>query len=205
MREEPMLFSFYFIGDKHLLTLIDPHLLSACLKSILSSTLCILTALLFVTPSHAASWEKEFPQAQLIGSGEFRWFGLSIYSAKLWSAQKPFDINAAFALELTYHRKISRQQLVKTSMDEIKRLSNGRYPSDKLQHWETELSDAFTDVSNGDKLIGVFLPGRGCYFYNQKSLLAEIPDQELAQAFFGIWLDKRSKDSELRTQLLGRP
>ncbi|WP_194270562.1 chalcone isomerase family protein [Glaciimonas soli] len=170
------------------------------MKSVLSS---MLAALFFVVPVHAASWQSELPQAKVVGSGDFHWFGLNIYSARLWSEQQPFKASAPFALELTYHRKINRQRLVKTSMDEIKRLSDKSLSAEKLQRWESELARGFTDVASGDQLIGVFIPAQGCRFYNQKGLIAEIDDPELAQAFFNIWLDKRSKDNQLRAQLLG--
>ena len=95
-----------------------------------------------------------------------------------------FDTRAIFALELTYRRKISRQQLVKVCTNKIKWLFNNRYAADKLQSWESGLSHAFSDVSEEDQLIGIFLPGYSCHFYNQKNLLAEIADPEIAQAFF---------------------
>ena len=66
-----------------------------------------------------------------------------------------------------------------------------------------QLEKAFVDVKSGDQLIGVYLPGIGCRFYSQQALLAEIPDEIFANAFFSIWLDPRTKDSNLRQQLLG--
>ena len=55
----------------------------------------------------------------------------------------------------------------------------------------------------GDELIGVYLPQRGCRFYGKNTALGEIADVELAQAFFAIWLDPKTKDSTLRANLLG--
>ena len=154
-------------------------------------------------PACADGWHDDLPQAKRVGGGDFSWFGLSIYSAALWSEHLPFSADAPFALELTYHRKISRERFVKTSIDEIQRLSGGNLSADKSARWENELSHAFVDVSPGDKLIGVFLPSIGCRFYNQKERIADITDIELAKAFFSIWLDARSKDEQLRKQLLG--
>lgn len=65
------------------------------------------------------------------------------------------------------------------------------------------MEKAFIDVKSGDQLIGVYLPGTGCRFYSQQTLLAEIPDESFANAFFSIWLDPRTKDNNLRQQLLG--
>ncbi|WP_255587443.1 chalcone isomerase family protein [Deefgea piscis] len=154
-------------------------------------------------PAQAAIWREHLPQAQAIGSGDLRWFGLKIYTAKLWSEKKPFDINAPFALELTYHRNISRAQFVETSLDEIERLFGTRYSADTLKRWEGEMQRAFTDVKAGDQLIGVFIPNEGTRFYSRNKLLADIRDPEFAKAFFAIWFDARSKDKDLRAQLLG--
>ncbi|QKJ67422.1 chalcone isomerase family protein [Deefgea piscis] len=154
-------------------------------------------------PAQAAIWREHIPQAQAIGSGDLRWFGLRIYTAKLWSEKKPFDLNAPFALELTYHRNISREQFVETSLDEIKRLFGTRYSADTLKRWEGEMQRAFTDVKAGDQLIGVFIPNEGVRFYSGSKLLTDIRNPEFAKAFFAIWFDARSKDKDLRAQLLG--
>ena len=167
-------------------------------------SLCAMTMLLCMAiPAQAATWRDHLPQAQTIGSGDLRWFGLRIYTAKLWSEKKPFDLNAPFALELTYHRNISREQFVETSLDEIERLSGSRYSAETLKRWQGEMGRAFTDVKAGDQLIGVFIPNQGARFYSQNQLLAEIRDPEFAKAFFAIWFDARSKDKDLRAQLLG--
>ena len=152
-------------------------------------------------------WHGELPQAQAVGQGEFRWFGLSIYGATLWSSHKPFDRHAPFALQLTYHRHIGAQRFVDTSIDEMRRLAaknNAPLSADQLRKWESYLSRTFPDVSNGDQLIGIFIPGKGCRFYSRDRLLSEIDDPEFADAFFSIWLDPQSRDSELREQLLGQ-
>lgn len=158
---------------------------------------------LMIMPNYAASWRDELPNATLVGSGHFRWFGFKIYSAKLWSENARFNANSKFALELTYNRSISRKQFIKTTIDEIKRLNGNQISAEKLATWEKELIPASPDVSSGDELIGVYLPAQGYRVYNKQGLLADIQDPELARAFFAIWLDPRTKDSGLRAQLLG--
>ncbi len=151
----------------------------------------------------AQSWQQQLPGMQQVGHGQLSWFGLPIYSAVLWSEHLPMNPNAQFALQLTYHRRISSERFVQISMEEIRRLSAGRFPAPRLQQWEHTLRQVFPDVVEGDQLIGVYLPQHGCRFYNQHVLIADIPDVEMAQAFFSIWLDERSQDRELRAQLLG--
>lgn len=163
----------------------------------------ILAASCAALPAHATAWRESLPQAQTLGSGDLRWFGLRIYTARLWSERKPFDIAAPFALELTYHLGISRQRFVDTSLDEIRRLSGKRFSAEKLQRWERDMQRAFIDVKAGDQLIGVYMPDEGCRFYSRNKLLAEIRDPEFAKAFFAIWFDGRTKKKDLRAQLIG--
>lgn len=165
--------------------------------------LAVLLAIPVSLPAQANVWREQLPQAKPLGSGDLRWFGLRIYTAKLWSEQTRFDPNSPFALELTYHRSISREQFVSSSLDEITRLFGNRYPAPTLKRWEAEMQRAFIDVKEGDQLIGVYQPNVGCRFYSSRQLLAEIRDPEFAKAFFAIWFDERTKDSGLRAQLLG--
>lgn len=150
----------------------------------------------------AADWHAELPQAKEVGQGELRWFGLKIYSASLWSEQLPFDQDAPFALKLTYHRHITREKFADVSIDEIRRLFEHRYSEEKLQQWRKLIVSALYDVNEGDQIIGIYQPQKGCRFYDSNKLLADINDPEFAQAFFAIWLDPRSKDSKLREHLL---
>lgn len=164
-------------------------------------------ALAVTTPAQgsdaAGSWRDELPGAVAIGNGELRWFGLRIYNAALWSGRQPFDPSARFAMQLTYHRSISRERLVQTSVDEMRRLGTAPSQPTVLAQWENQLRKAFVDVAAGDQLIGVNLPGYGMRLYDHRKLVADIPDPDLARAFFGIWLNEASRDQALRRQLLG--
>lgn len=152
-----------------------------------------------------AAWRAEIAPGHLLGSGDLNWFGFHIYSAKLWSSASVFNVDSKFALELTYHKNISRERFVDTSLEEMTRLYGEQFSQAQLQRWKEYMQQAFTDVKKGDQLIGVNLPGIGCRFYNRDKLLAEIKDPAFARAFFGIWFDARSKDRKLRQNLLGAP
>lgn len=154
-------------------------------------------------PAAAADWRAVLPQAQVLGGGDLTWFGLRIYRATLWSANKPFDATQPFALQLQYYRSISRERLVGTSMDEIRRLARTPIADATLKRWESQLMSAFVDVSQGDELTGVYLPGRGMQLYDRQRLLAELDDEALARAFFDIWLNPQSRDQKLRQRLMG--
>lgn len=166
---------------------------------------CLLCCAFASGPCGAADWHDELPRAVALGDGELRWLGFRIYHATLWSEQRPFQPERGFALQLRYYRSISRQRLVQTSLDEIARLNGASVDPATLAQWGKALSGAFTDVVPGDELVGVYAPGHGMRFYNQQGLLADIGDLRLAHAFFGIWLDERSRDQDLRGKLMGTP
>lgn len=165
----------------------------------------VLSCLLISSLCSAASWRDEVPGALPLGDGELRWLGLRVYRATLWAAQRPFQPERAFALQLHYYRSISRQRLVQTSLDEIRRLRPTGIDAATLAQWDSTLNRAFIDVAPGDELIGVYAPGHGMRLYNQQGLLADIDDLRLARAFFAIWLDEGTRDQDLRRKLLGDP
>lgn len=85
------------------------------------------------------------------GQGEMRWFGFSLYEARLWTppdqpvpTQRRPEADANFALELTYTRDIPGARLVSASIDELKRL--GWTDPAQLVRWEAALAQVFPDV-----------------------------------------------------------
>ena len=81
---------------------------------------CLLLLVLCV-PAWA-DWRPAVPEARLVGRGDFTWFGMSLYTARLWSSEAPPAWGQPFALELTYRRALSRDTLVEASLDEMRRL-----------------------------------------------------------------------------------
>lgn len=177
-------------------------------------TLALATLLWFGTTHAQSTVVREVPTVaagwRMQGEGEMRWFGLLIYSARLWAPEgKPVPVtttgvppaNHSFALELTYARQIAGTRLVDTSIDELKRL--GERDDARLQRWRDALSLVFPDVQEGERIIGLREPNGGAQFYHQGKLTGRLDDPELASAFFGIWLDARTRDPVLRARLLG--
>jgi hypothetical protein len=135
------------------------------------------------------------------GRGEMRWFGLKLYDAELWLSGSRFDADKAFALNLTYAREFAGARLASRSIDEMQR--QARLDPAAATRWLAELARVLPDVKEGEKITGVYLPGRGAAFYHEGRLSGEIADVELARRFFAIWLDPRTREPGLRKQLLG--
>lgn len=175
----------------------------------LTSRLCsalLLTLALASTSLQASSqpgWREQLPQVNLVGSGDFSWFGFSVYNAKLWSPEQQVDFTQPFALELTYKRTISRETLVDTSLDEIRRINGQPLDREQQAEWAQQMRQAFVDVKDGTRITGVFLPDQGCRFYVDGKLQHVINDPEFARAFFSIWLGPQTRSPKLRAALLG--
>jgi len=135
------------------------------------------------------------------GSGEMTWFGFSLYRATLWVAGESIESSPS-ALQLDYRRDISRERLVQTSLDEMRRLGTDEA---QLKRWKADLRRVFPDVKEGDSIIGVHYPGRGARFYYQGQATGDVADAEFARRFFAIWLDPASRSPALRAVLLKRP
>lgn len=136
------------------------------------------------------------------GSGEMRWFGFKVYEASLWVAPGTAQITERpFALAIRYARALPAERLVDASIDEMRRLGFG--DDARLARWRTLLERALPSVAAGETLIGLHQPGRGVRFWHQGRPLADIADEELARAFFAIWLDERTREPDLRARLLG--
>ncbi|ANY87037.1 MULTISPECIES: chalcone isomerase family protein [Pseudomonas] len=159
--------------------------------------------LLGTMSSVSADWRTAVPTAQRLGEGEFTWFGLRLYSARLWTVGPVQNWSQPFALELTYYRSLSRDTLVQASLQEMRRLSGASVTAQQIDSWTAIMEAAFVDVRPGTRITGLYLPGEGCRFYVDGRLSRKVADPAFARAFFAIWLDPRARDPQLRQRLLG--
>ena len=147
---------------------------------------------------------QALPEAALVGQGMFRWFGLSVYKARLWGDKAKVTATgwpaSSFALELEYTRKIEGEDIAIASIDEIKKLGLGT----NAQHdqWLAEMKKLFPNVDEGHKLTGIFIPEQASRFFLDGKPIGEIDDPEFGPAFFSIWLHPKTSAPKLRRLLL---
>ena len=142
------------------------------------------------------------PDARAQGGGELKWFGLSIYHGYLWSVDDTFSFDEPFALDLHYQRTLKGTLIAQRSVEEMRAI--GRHAEADLARWGEAMGRIFPDVSRGDHIVGVHLPGQGARFFHNGRPIGEIADPSFARAFFGIWLDPRTSRPDFRRQLLGQ-
>jgi len=170
----------------------------------------LLTLVAFLLPvaaiaqSSPAYVRQALPEATLVGQGLYRWFGLSIYKARLWGDKTKVTAtgwaNNSFALELEYTRTLYGEKIAIASIDEIKKLGIGT----NAQHdqWLADMKKIFPNVEEGYQLTGVFSPGQPSRFFLNGKSIGDITDPEFGPAFFGIWLHPKTSAPKLRQLLL---
>ncbi len=141
------------------------------------------------------------PGLRQIGAGAFRWFGLKVYDATLWTRGAPPEFVQPFALSLRYARSLKGAAIARRSVEEIETLAIGT--PEKRRAWGQAMENLFPDVVEGSTLTGLHLPGKGARFFHDGKPLGVIADPEFSRAFFSIWLDPATSAPDLRNALLG--
>lgn len=148
---------------------------------------------------------SELADAQLLGQGRLRYFGLHIYDAALWSAATAPELSLdahALGLELRYARSLDGAAIAERSLKEMQRV--GEVSAADGERWLQDMQRLFPDVKAGDRLTGIHRPGEAARFYLNGKLRGEVRDAAFTKLFFGIWLSPRTSQPQLRLALLGR-
>ena len=122
------------------------------------------------------------------GCADYRFLLFRIYHAELWtdSARLP---GRRFALSLTYRRRFTRAELIRSSIAEMARLS-GR-PEKSFGAARAELEKAMRTVRKGDRYTAWrSRPDRVEFFHNGRPTGALTQDGDL---FLAIWLSPQSR------------
>lgn len=130
-------------------------------------------------------------------------WGFEVYDARLWTPagfRHSQYAQHAFALELQYLRKLEGAQIASRSLDEMRRV--GSITDTQAQSWLAAMRALFPNVSAGERITGINLPGEGAEFWVNGQRLGVVKDVAFARLFFGIWLDERTSEPKMRTQFL---
>jgi len=132
-----------------------------------------------------------------------RVWGFEVYDARLWTPRgfrHSQAMQQVFALELQYLRKLEGSAIASRSIEEMRRV--GSFTDAQAQTWLAAMRELFPNVSAGERITGVNLPGEGAEFWVNGQRVGLIKDVNFARLFFGIWLDERTSEPKMRAQLL---
>ena len=141
--------------------------------------------------------------AQRAGAARLTFWGFEVYDASLWVGngfQADLWDRRPLAIELRYLRAFEGRDIAQRSLDEMARMAPVSPAQSEL--WLAEMKNAFPDVKKGDRLVGIYDPGKGARFFYNGSPTGTVRDAEFAQRFFGIWLDRRTSEPAMREALL---
>jgi hypothetical protein len=131
------------------------------------------------------------------GCSDYRFLFWDFYRAELWSdaEELPGDV---FGLSLTYRTDFSRDELVKSSVEEMARISDR--PESIFAAVGAEMRQAFRDVAPGDRITAWRSgPDRLRLFVNGDETGALTREVDL---FLAIWLGENTRHQEGRRELL---
>ncbi len=138
---------------------------------------------------------------EVVGEGEYRWFGLQVYHASFATETGRFsdwtDTQRA-RFEIYYHRDVPSSRLVEIAREEWDRLG-----IEAPARWFGWLRQVLPDVREGDTLACLVLPDERTVFYHNGEKTGEVAEPEFGPAFLSIWLHPEAKAADLRRALLG--
>ncbi len=165
-----------------------------------------LSTVLSTALANSGVLKQALPEASVIGSGSFRWFGLKLYDASLWAVRGSFNPDnwqsVSLALELNYARSLEGRRIAEASIDEMKKLGIGTPAQHKA--WDEAMKQVFPDVDKTTQLTGLYAPGQPTRFFRNGAAIGEIADPAFGPAFFAIWLHPKTTAPKLRSALLGQ-
>lgn len=143
------------------------------------------------------------PDLTTIGSGSYRYMFWQLYDARLASEDGNFvdyQQSTPLLLELTYKRNITRDQFIKATVDEWRKL--GQSSAEQQAAWAALLKDLWRDVKRGDSLAALLMADHSVEFFINGQSTGVLQDNSFGPAFFNIWLDEKTSAPALRNQLI---
>ncbi|MDH5246503.1 MAG: chalcone isomerase family protein [Betaproteobacteria bacterium] len=141
------------------------------------------------------------PGLRAQGGGLLSFFGISVYDGWYWSDARGWPDAGPYALDLHYHRNLDGDKIAQRSVDEIAQLGYGTEA--ERSGWRAQLTRILPNVRRGDRLTGVTTDASAVRFFHNGVRIGEIAEPGFARAFFGIWLDPKTSQTDFRAKLLG--
>lgn len=158
----------------------------------------LLAALIFIGCTVQASpINSALPGAALRGEATFRFLGLPLYRARLFTpAGARFDWTQDFALELTYLRNLTQRDLVESTLQEFARIG----PALPLSN---QLAACFVDVRKGDRYTAVSQGPDRLIFWMNNTQTCTLAYPGIKGRFMGIFLGDNTRSRRFTSLLRG--
>lgn len=136
-----------------------------------------------------------------VGEATLRVLFWDIYVSKLYTRDGSFQgIQPGLALNLTYKRAVTDEQLVKATRKQWQKLSG--FQPETSERWLARLLELWPDVAAGDEILLYVDEQLASHFYFNGSRLGVMADPRFTQQFLAIWLSPQTSYPEIRAQLI---
>lgn len=151
--------------------------------------------------------EVEGQRLPLRGTGLLQYLKLDIYSGAFYAPEHVDTPEEALAdvpksLILQYHRGIKVKWMQQASERILK-----KNPAVDLQALKPRLdliAGAYQKVEKGDRYELRYAPGKGTTLLLNDREVIQVPGEDFARAYLGIWLSEKPANARFRDSLLGR-
>ncbi len=141
---------------------------------------------------------QEVKDAQLKGSATFRFLGVPIYDAKLYTpGGAAFSWSDDFGLQLTYRKNLKQKALVESTLEEMARQGN---PAPT----QAQLEQCFQAVSKGDSYIAISEGANKVGFWRNGQKTCTLSYTGAKRSFMSIFLGDNTRSASFTSQLKGQ-
>lgn len=159
----------------------------------------ILSSALLLVPmfAQASTVESALPDAELRGAATFRFVGLPLYEARLFTKSGvPLDWSKDFGLELKYLRNLTEHDLVEGTMRELNRTGSALPVRDQLER-------CFNDVRKGDRYVAVSQGQNQIGFWHNGKPVCTLSHPQIKSRFMAIFLGDTTRSKSFTRKLKG--
>lgn len=163
-------------------------------RILLVAALCLAPLAAVASPGALGA---ALPDAQQRGSAVFRYLGLPIYEARLYTqAGQPLDWQRDFAIELTYLRRISARTLVDSTLQELARTGGALPVGDQL-------GKCFAEVRAGDRYLALSKGRDTVQFWRNDRPVCSLRHPNIKTRFMTIFVGDNTRSRSFSAELRG--
>jgi len=157
----------------------------------------ILSLLIGTQTAQASPATAILGDGELRGTATFRYLGIPLYQARLYTPRgAPLDWQQEFALELSYLRNLSANDLVQGTLRELKRTGNSA-------PIKAQLEGCYDAVSTGDTYLAVTQGPNKIGFWRNGKQTCTLAHPQIKQRFMAIFLGDNSRSKSFTRRLKG--
>lgn len=157
----------------------------------------IIAVLAVPTFLQASTIKTVLSTAQIRGEATFRFIGLPIYQARLYTKDgAPLDWSRDFGIELNYLRNLTKNDLVESTLEELGRIGQPLPVRDQL-------SQCFDDVSKGDQYLAVSRGQDQIGFWRNGVRVCTLTHPKIKHRFMAIFVGQDTRSKAFTRKLKG--